>query len=96
MKVSQFNINIFKSELHVLNKQAIATEKAIDEWLAIQKDRERYGSTDQEWARMARDKLERELIKYRAQLATVYDFMGDRGLVDFVPERDIEDEEVHA
>ena len=85
MKISQFNLNILLDEVDALCQMQKPLKEAAQEWLKHQKSREVYGSSDQYWTALARTKLERELIEFREKLAMVYDFMGDRGLVEFQP-----------
>jgi hypothetical protein len=56
-------------------------KQAASEWIAVQEERDEWGSYDQEWAQIHRNSLENTIILYRRKLAEVYDYMGDRGLM---------------
>ena len=87
MKVNRFNLRILEDELKILERVFPDLRRAIKDWSELQNDRETWGSVDQEWVAEKRNELEKQLTKFREQLATIYDFMGDRGLAEFVPTR---------
>lgn len=86
MKISRFNLKILESELLTLEHSFPDLRKAIADWSSSQ-DRRDNGSVDQEWVAIQRSRLERELTAFRERLAVIYDFMGDRGLTEFIPTR---------
>lgn len=85
MKITIFSLSVFLDEVKALERKRPALEEAAQAWLAMQKQRQDYGSVDGLKLQGVRMKLEDELMEYRQALANVYDFMGDKGLVNFVP-----------
>lgn len=86
MKLTSFNLRIFVDECERLKEDIDALHKVADGWLWYQDDRKSFGNTDQNAAGYARQALEEQLMKIRERLAVVYDFQGDRGLHNFVPD----------
>src|SRR5215831_15941041 len=87
MKVSRFNLRILLDELTALENLVPDLRESIDKWSTLQDDRERYGSIDQEWVAIQRSGMEKHLTQFREKMGTIYDFMGDRGLAEFIPTR---------
>lgn len=85
MKISQFNLKILLEEVDTLCDMRAELKEAGKSWLRFQEERDKWGSVDQYWTAISRSKLERKLVEFREKLAMVYDFMGDRGLVEFTP-----------
>jgi hypothetical protein len=85
MKATSFNVNIFVEEVERLEREIPELVKSCKHWVKHQDERRKWGSTDQYSAQYARSAMERRLMKFRHDMATVYDFMGDRGLVNFEP-----------
>lgn len=83
MKLSRFNLSILLSENKALADLEEELREAGEAWMESVNRREE-GSSD--WlTKGRRERLERLLTEYRFKLAAVYDFMGDRGMVDFAP-----------
>ena len=85
MKVTQLALKIFLDEVKSLEAPTERVTKASERWLKLQKEREAWGSSDPYWIALARNELEGALIEYRERLAVIYDVMGDKGLVNFIP-----------
>jgi hypothetical protein len=81
MKLTQFNTKIFVQELETLIDDIEKVNNAAKTWLDDQENR----SLRSQWTiQMHRETLENNLNDLRYRLATVYDFQGDRGMVDFL------------
>lgn len=81
MKLRQQHVKTFKNQVEELRDTNIPKVlKACDAWLRIQQQREAYGNTDQYWAQVAREKIEKELDEFRDKLGELYDHMSERGL----------------
>jgi hypothetical protein len=78
MKVSRFNLKILEGELDQLQEQLEPLRKAIKSWSEPMWQ-------DVDYVARQRYKLEKELTSFRERMALIYDFMGDRGLADFIP-----------
>lgn len=74
MKVSRYSLEIFASEVEALSKLNETVVLACKDWVYA-KDH----NMDQYEVNSRRNKVERELIEFRQKIATIYDFMGDRG-----------------
>lgn len=85
MKLVVFNTKILMDELDRLTENITKTKKEGERWLYYQRDRADWGNTDQAGTAHARMAFEQELMDLRERMATVYDFMGDRGFVNFEP-----------
>jgi hypothetical protein len=85
MKITQFNLKIFVDELRSLGEMIPDVETTAEQWLKYQERRDKWGWQDQEGTAAARGSLEARLTEIRDKMATVYDFMGDRGLTNFEP-----------
>jgi hypothetical protein len=85
MKITQFNLQIFVEELKSLEEMIPDITGSAENWLKYQKQRDQYGWRDEYGTSAARAALEDRLTDIRQKLATVYDFMGDRGLTNFEP-----------
>lgn len=83
MKLTQYNVNIFNDELKALVNLIEEVHRAGEKWVGLQEAREK-GSVNQYATQTRRLELETLLNKLRTKLATVYDFQGDRGMVDFI------------
>lgn len=82
MKLRQTHVQTFKGKVQELDESLPNLLKVCDDWLEIQKERETYGNTDNEWAAIVRDKLEVEFDSFRERIGAIYDFMAERGLRD--------------
>jgi hypothetical protein len=80
MRVTRPTLSIFLSELDQLEKDAVLVREAAKAWEKQQGYRDNYGSVDQYYVSHLRNRLEKAIIKYRQQLAKIYDFTGDSGL----------------
>lgn len=80
MKISRFNLGIFADEVEQLDKMLDPLKNAAKDWM-----RAKDTTLDQWTINMYRNKLESEMMEFRQKIATIYDFMGDRGLVNFIP-----------
>lgn len=71
-----------KSELLSLEKMLPDVVSAIDTWVEKVGDRD-----DGKGVQISghRQHLETQLTDFRKKMSTIYDFMGDRGLVNFEP-----------
>jgi hypothetical protein len=78
MKISRFNLKILEGELTALQEQIELMHRAIKNWSEPT-------WTDADYVASQRFKLEKRLTEFREKMALIYDFMGDRGLADFVP-----------
>jgi hypothetical protein len=85
MKITRFNLKIFVEELERLHDEIPDVQSASESWLKYQEQREKYGWQDQYGTQASRMALEDRLTQIRQRLALVYDFMSDRGLVNFEP-----------
>lgn len=81
MKLTQFNTRIFVQELETLVDDIEKLNIAANKWLEDQEDRTKVNPYT---IQMDRENLEEKLNEFRYRLATVYDFQGDRGMVDFL------------
>lgn len=82
MKIRQNHIETFKKKVQHLDDTLPTLVKTCDDWLAVQRERETYGSTDQERAKQVRERLEMRLDKFREEIGALYDFMAEKGLRD--------------
>jgi len=81
MKLTQFNTKIFVQELETLVQDIEKVTTAANKWIDDQENR----SLRSQWTiQIDRERLENSLNELRYRLATVYDFQGDRGMVDFL------------
>lgn len=80
MKVSRYSLEIFVSEIEALDKLDEEVKTACKDWIYAKDN-----NKDQYEVNLARNKVERVLIEFRQKISTIYDFMGDRGLVNFIP-----------
>jgi hypothetical protein len=80
MRVTRPTLSIFLSELDQLEKDAVKVREAAKDWEKQQGYRDDYGSVDQYYVSHLRNRLEKAIIRYRQQLAKIYDFTGDSGL----------------
>jgi hypothetical protein len=85
MKASVMNIGILLDEITSLERQFPEIRKSCRAWLALQDQRKEYGSINPYQLQAERADMEERLMDFRQKLATIYDYMGDRGLVNFVP-----------
>jgi hypothetical protein len=85
VKITRFNLQIFVEELERLHDEIPDVQSAAESWLKHQEEREKYGWQDQYATAASRMALEDRLTEIRQRLALVYDFMSDRGLVNFEP-----------
>src|SRR4051812_38114175 len=81
MKLTQFNTRIFVQELETLVGDIEKLNIAANKWLEDQENRTKVSPYT---IQMHRENLEEQLNQFRYRLATVYDFQGDRGMVDFL------------
>jgi len=81
MKLTQFNTKIFIQELETLKEDIDKVIGSGNKWVDDQENR----SLRSQWTiQIDRERLENHLNELRYRLATVYDFQGDRGMVDFL------------
>jgi hypothetical protein len=80
MRVTRPTLSIFLSELDQLEKDAFMVREAAKAWNKQQEYRDNYGIVDQQYISSLRYRLEKAIIRYRQQLAKIYDFTGDSGL----------------
>jgi hypothetical protein len=85
VKITQFNLKIFVEELERLHDEIPDVNASAQSWLKLQEQRDKYGWQDQYGIAASRMALEDRLTQIRQRLALVYDFMSDRGLVNFEP-----------
>jgi len=78
MKISRFNLKILEGELDALEEMLTPLRKAAKSWSEPM-------WTDADYVATQRFKLEKNLTEFREKMAIIYDFMGDRGLADFIP-----------
>lgn len=83
MKLSRFNLGIFITEAESLCDLVPSLKEASEEWIKLQNRRDAGWTVDQDQINYIRSKVERLLMQFREKMATVYDFQGDRGLVNF-------------
>lgn len=80
MRITRPTLSIFLSELEQLAQDAEALKVDAEEWAKEQEHRDDGYGIDQWYMQNLRYKLEKSIIKYRQQLAKIYDFSGDSGL----------------
>jgi len=85
MKLTQFNVKIFVSELEDLESMSSRIRTQAETWLDGQERRDKGYGFDQYGMQAIRMGLEDQLNAFREKLALVYDFQGDRGMADFAP-----------
>lgn len=81
MKVVRPTLKILLNDLDKIRNAAASLEHASNEWIERLEYRDNGYGGDQYWISVKRDELEKEIVKFRKQLAEVYDFMGDKGLM---------------
>jgi hypothetical protein len=81
MKLQSTTVKILLSELDAVEKAINELRKSAREWTNIQEDRQVGYNPHPDDAYYARRNLETHLLDLRQHLATVYDFMGDKGMV---------------
>ena len=75
------NMNTLIDMIESLNGSKDKFEYAASIWIKEQKYRDEGYAVDQYHVSIVRERLEIAITQYRKQLADVYDFMGDKGLV---------------
>lgn len=80
MRITRPTLNIFLGELEQLSKDAEVLKEHAKDWAKQQEHRDDGYGVDQWYMQHLRYKLEKSIIKYRQQLAKIYDFSGDSGL----------------
>lgn len=85
MKVTQLSLKMFLDSVKALDTAAVEVREKAQYWLGLQEDRQVGYTPDAYVVNVARSNLEDALEHYREQLAHTYDFMGDKGFVNFVP-----------
>lgn len=81
MKLQSTTVKILLTELDAVEKAIEELRRSAELWVAIQNDRQIGYNPHPDDAYYARRELEDNLLKLRQHLATVYDFMGDKGMV---------------
>jgi hypothetical protein len=81
MKVVRPTLKILLDDLDKLDESANKLRDTASKWIDLLDDRDNGYSTDQDYIAVVRDRLEQSIVGYRRQLAEVYDYMGDKGLV---------------
>jgi hypothetical protein len=81
MKLARVPLKILLDEIAALDEIEKDLRYNAKQWSAYQEDRENGHGIDQDMVAYFRGKVERALVRYREQLAKVYDFQGDRGLM---------------
>src|SRR5262245_54246253 len=79
MKIHRATLKILLTEIEALDKARAELNEAAEAWIKVQDRRDIGWNTDADSAWYYRSKLERTLVNYRQHLATIYDFMGDKG-----------------
>jgi hypothetical protein len=81
MKIVRPSLNILIDKLADLGKAEQELRAQAEKWSEQQKWRDEGYGVDQYHVQYIRNGLEGAIIEYRKQLAEIYDFMGDKGLV---------------
>lgn len=85
MKITQFNLKIFRDMVVRFEQDVPDLLDACDKWLEVQKVAGTYQAFTTDAAQRRRYDLEQKLTEIRQDMAAIYDFMGDRGFVNFTP-----------
>jgi hypothetical protein len=81
MRVVRPTLKIFLSEMDKLDEEGKKLREAADAWIKELDHRDNGWGNDQYYISILRDKLEASVVSYRKQLAAIYDYGGDKGLV---------------